>query len=58
MTAAGETAAARMGKTSGDRARTTGMPARNPFQGKSPELAAAWRRAYLTAAKPKTMRRR
>jgi hypothetical protein len=49
--------AARMGTTAGETFRDQGTPARNPYEGKSPELAAAWRRAYMTAAKPRSVRR-
>lgn len=44
-------AAARLGKRAGERRRRTGLPSRNPFDGKRgrEELAAAWRAAYFSA---------
>jgi hypothetical protein len=44
-------AAARMGARAGERFRDLGQPTRNPF-GRA-ELAAAWRRAYLAALRPR-----
>jgi hypothetical protein len=46
--------AGQMGARAGDALRTTGRPTRNPFRdgGRLAELAAAWRRAYFTAARP------
>jgi hypothetical protein len=49
--------AARMGTTAGNAFRDQGTPSKNPYEGKSTELAAAWRRAYMTAAKPRSVRR-
>lgn len=46
-----EQSAAAMGDRAGQALRTTGLPTPNPFRGKSPGLAAAWRRAYLTASR-------
>jgi hypothetical protein len=46
-------AAAQMGTRAGESFRDTGVPTRNPFRGKAPALAAAWRRAYFAAARPK-----
>lgn len=58
MTGRAEEAAARLGTTAGERFVDTGVPSKNPLQGKgTPKLAAAWRRAYLAAAKPKEIRR-
>jgi hypothetical protein len=51
-------AAAQMGTRAGEAFRDTGVPQRNPFRGKAPELAAAWRAAYLAAATPKAVRGR
>lgn len=58
MTEKAEAAAARMGTRAGETFRDTGAPSRNPFDGKGrPSLAAAWRRAYLSTARPKGARR-
>lgn len=57
MTAKAEAAAARLGTSAGETFRGAGTPSRNPFDGKGqPKLAAAWRRAYLSAAKPRGLR--
>lgn len=55
---AAKTAAANLGKRAGETFAGDGVPARNPFQGKSDDLAKAWRRAYMAAAKPKRLRLR
>lgn len=52
-----EQVAARMGKSAGETFRDAGTPSKNPYEGKSDELSAAWRRAYMTAAKPRSVRR-
>lgn len=54
MTGTAAQAATKLGTAAGDTFRETGVPSRNPLQGKGdPKLAAAWRRAYLAAAKPR-----
>ena len=55
---AAKTAAQRLGARAGETFTGDGVPARNPFQGKNDELAKAWRRAYMAAAKPKRIRAR
>lgn len=50
---AAEDAAARIGANAGETFRDTGLPSRNPFQGKDPKLAVAWRRAYMATARPR-----
>lgn len=48
-------AARRMGALAGRAFRDTGVPARNPFDGKKQDaLAAAWRRAYFAELAKRT----
>lgn len=44
-------AAKRLGARAGERRRRTGLPTRNPFDGKAgrEDLAAAWRAGYFAA---------
>ena len=58
MTAKTEDAAQKLGASSGRKFTSTGLPTRNPFDGKDKALAAAWRRGYMDAAKPRTIGRR